>query len=700
VPIPSAKTEAPLIEPGSAADRPKRTVVPGRNNLLNPGTVLQNRYRVLEIRGVGGMSTVYKARDLRFTSVDRLCAVKEMFNSAEDAKLRQLRLANFQREASLLATLTHASIPRIYDYFEQQGTIYLVLELIHGEDLETLLSQRGQPFEQDQIVDWALTLTSVVAYLHNQRPEPIIFRDLKPSNIMIRNEDGALMLVDFGIARSFAPQQKGTMIGTEGYAPPEQYKGIADARGDIYALGATLHHLATGSDPRSETPFTFAQRPPRRLNPSLTPEFEDLILRCVCYNPDDRPQTAEDIRHTLEKIKFARYAAEIELAPAPKPVQHVEATAADERSRDAGSSLLSDAEVSTRQSAPLVTPAATEAQSPIREVTADPSPVAEALAEKRLDWTLKTGDEIRGGAGFSGGTIYIGSYDGNLYALDQSDGNVRWRFRTQAGVMTKPVTQAEMVIFGSEDKTVYSVSRSSGRAIWTFRTDAAVRSSPLVDEKACIIGSDDGFLYRIDRSRGVVTWRYKTWGPVRSSPYGAGDHVLFGSDDGYLYNVHRDTGNLVWRYQIGAPVMSSPTVADGVVVVGASDGAIRGFNLADGKILWTQETRKTVLASPIIGDGIAYVGSADGHMYAVEIGTGKLAWKHLVCRQITCTAVLDGQALMVGGNDAVFYCLDRASGATQWTFGTGGAIVARPLVTDDHIVFGSLDGSIYALNRG
>ena len=247
VPVQFAKTEAPLIEPGKDDGRGRRLHIPGRNNLLKVGTVLQNRYRVLDIRGVGGMSTVYKSRDLRFTSVDRLCAIKEMFNSAEDAKLRQVRLANFQREASLLATLTHSSIPRIYDYFEQQGTIYLVLELIHGEDLETLLSQNGGPFEQEKVIDWGIALCSVIAYLHNQRPEPIIFRDLKPSNIMIRAEDDALMLVDFGIARTFAPQQKGTMIGTEGYAPPEQYKGVADARGDIYALGATLHHLLTGA---------------------------------------------------------------------------------------------------------------------------------------------------------------------------------------------------------------------------------------------------------------------------------------------------------------------------------------------------------------------------------------------------------------------------------------------------------------------
>jgi serine/threonine protein kinase len=692
VPVAGKQTETPLIEPGQDSGRKPRILVPGRNNLLKPGTVLQNRYRILDIRGVGGMSTVYKSRDLRFTSVDRLCAVKEMFNSAEDAKLRQLRLANFQREASLLATLTHSAIPRIFDYFEQQGTIYLVLELIHGDDLETLLSQRGSPFDQMQLIDWALALCSVVAYLHNQKPEPIIFRDLKPSNIMIRAEDQSLMLVDFGIARTFAPQQKGTMIGTEGYAPPEQYKGIADARGDIYALGATLHHLATGSDPRSETPFTFGQRPPRKLNPSLAPALEELILRCVAYSPNERPQSADDVRHILEGIKYRLIADsespphQLDVAPTPISPKAVEATPANVRERSAGSNMLpAEADEAIDPNATVPIPAVGS------NVAAD--------SALRLDWSLKTGDEIRGSASGASGAIYIGSYDGQLYALDESDGSVRWRFRTQQGIVSRPAPFAEMVVFGSEDKSIYAVSRSSGRVIWSFRTDAPVRSSPLVDERACYVGSDDGYLYRIDRGRGLVTWRYKTFGPVRSSPASSGQHVLIGSDDGYLYTVHKESGSLVWRYQIGAPVMSSPLVHDQVVVVGASDGAIRGFGLGDGKVAWTVQTNKPVIASPSAWGKTIYVGSADGQMYAIDALSGKLVWKRQVCRQITSSAVVTERDILVGGNDAVFYCLDRETGGIAWTFGAAGPITSRPLLTDDHIIFGSVDCHVYALNR-
>jgi serine/threonine protein kinase len=702
VPVQYNKTEAPLLEPGQDDGR-KRSSIPGRGNALKAGTVLQNRYRVLEVRGVGGMSTVYKARDLRFTSVDRQCAIKEMFNSAEDAKMRSLRLANFQREASLLATLTHSAIPRIYDYFEQQGTIYLVLELIHGEDLETLLSENGMPFEQSQILDWGLALCSVISYLHNQKPEPIIFRDLKPSNIMIRKEDNALMLVDFGIARSFAPQQKGTMIGTEGYAPPEQYKGIADARGDIYALGATLHHLATGSDPRSETPFTFGQRPPRKLNPALSPQFEELILRCVAYSPNDRPQSAEDVRHILEQIKYATYAKIDEAAPAVT-IRTVEAVAADERERSAGSRMLGDSDQLAENAS--IDPGASSRSSsaPLEpELVHEVKPTIqpdEVLEEKRLDWTVKTSEEIRGSASFAGGSIYVGSYDGNVYSIDDSDGSVRWRFKTQSGIVSKPAIQSEMVIFGSEDKTIYAVSRSSGRAIWSFRTNDKVRSSPFVDDKSVLVGSDDGHLYRLDRQKGVVTWRYRTFAPVRSSPVCVDDKVVFGSDDGFLYTVNRESGSLLWRVNVDAPVMSTPAIAGDRVVIGVSDGSIRGFALRDGKSLWQHTSRKAVLASAVIDNEVAYIGSADGHMYAINITTGKQAWRSQVCRQITSSAVIDGNKLLVGGNDAVFYCLNKSDGSVLWTFGTGGAIVARPVLTNDHIVFGSLDGSIYALVRG
>jgi eukaryotic-like serine/threonine-protein kinase len=654
----AARVERPA-DATSLDERQRAATAAGRPHVLKPGTVLQGRYRVQDVLGVGGMSTVYRARDLRFAGVERLCAVKEMFNVGDDARLRQMRLTNFQREAALLATLSHQAIPRIYDFFENQGTIYLVLELIAGNDLETILNQRGEPFAEESLIAWTIALCDVLVYLHGQTPEPIIFRDLKPSNIMLRG-DGALVLVDFGIARSFAPSQKGTMIGTEGYAPPEQYRGVADARGDLYALGATLHHLATGSDPRSETPFTFAQRPPRRLNPKLSSGFEQVILRCVAYSPADRYGSAEELREAMVAIRDQHRPA-------------VGAVAANQRTAAGGSAILSLPGTGTDET---------------------------AAGADRLDWVVATADEIRGSASHAGGAVYVGSYDNHLYAIDETDGSVRWRFRAQRGVVSKPLPTGELVVFGSEDHNVYGVTRQQGRAAWAFRTTMPVRSSAHGDDKSVVIGSDDGFVYRIDRARGTLVWRYRTWGPVRSSPVLAGGAVVFGSDDGYLYCVDLESGQLRWRRQIGAGIMASVAAVDGTLIAGATDGGVRGLALDGGAVRWTQMTGKAIVASPVVVDQTVYVGSADGAMYAFDVASGAVSWKQPLCRQITSTATADGELLYVGGTDGALYALDRADGGIKWRFAAGGPIVARPLVTADHIVVGSLDGKLYALHRG
>ena len=163
-------------------------------------------------------------RDLHFPNVVKQVAVKEMINTAPDPLVRETIVQNFEREANLLATLHHPSIPRIYDYFTVESRSYLVLEFIHGKDLEAIINETPGFLPENQVLSWAIELCDVLDYLHKHKPDPIIFRDMKPSNVMI-NHSGDVMLVDFGIAKTFQSGIKGTMIGTEGYSPPEQYRG-------------------------------------------------------------------------------------------------------------------------------------------------------------------------------------------------------------------------------------------------------------------------------------------------------------------------------------------------------------------------------------------------------------------------------------------------------------------------------------------
>lgn len=187
---------------------------------------------------------MYCARDLHFPNVVKRAAVKEMVNLVRDPVIRDTIVRNFEREANILAALNHPCIPRIYDYFTEDDRSYLIIEFIDGKDLETILSETSEFLPEAQVLNWAIELCDVISYLHNYKPEPIIFRDIKPSNIMINTHEH-VQLVDFGIAKTFQPGHKGTMIGTEGYSPPEQYKGESSQRGHLF-IGS---HPAPSSHP-------------------------------------------------------------------------------------------------------------------------------------------------------------------------------------------------------------------------------------------------------------------------------------------------------------------------------------------------------------------------------------------------------------------------------------------------------------------
>ena len=264
--------------------------------LLTPHAMLANRNIIVQKVGQGGMGAVYQATDTRLGH--KLVAVKEMSDAAitDPLEKQQIRHA-LEREAQMLATLNHPNLPRVTDHFSEGGKQYLVMDFIEGGTLEEILDQMPGFLNEKQVVDWGVQLCEVLEYLHHQHP-PVIFRDLKPGNIML-DRDGKVKLIDFGIARLFklGKATDTASFGTAGYAPPEQYgKGQTDARSDIYALGATLHHLLTKHDP-AQTPFHFL--PMRSLNSNVSAGVDQAILRAVEQNPNQRWQTAHQMQRAL-----------------------------------------------------------------------------------------------------------------------------------------------------------------------------------------------------------------------------------------------------------------------------------------------------------------------------------------------------------------------------------------------------------------
>jgi serine/threonine-protein kinase len=267
------------------------------------GKVLNNRYEIVRRIGGGGMGAVYLAKDRNLGEVPR--AVKEMIESHLDDSQHEKAIADFKRESLLLTELEHPSIPTVYDYFYEDASerFYLVMKFIPGSDLASRLrGTTGGRIDELTATEWGVQIADVLHYLHT-RPQSIIYRDLKPANLMLDSNLDRIMLIDFGIARWVNKKEKGvTAVGTMGYAPPELFGGHADPRVDIYSLGATLFHLVTGSDPQDNPLliFDFTKNPrPRQINPALSTEMERLLIRTVEYKPEHRFQTGAELRDAL-----------------------------------------------------------------------------------------------------------------------------------------------------------------------------------------------------------------------------------------------------------------------------------------------------------------------------------------------------------------------------------------------------------------
>ncbi len=270
---------------------------------LDPGSVLNNRYEIVRRIGGGGMGAVYVAKDRNLGDAPR--AVKEMVETHLDPVQHEKAVADFKRESLLLTSLEHPSIPTVYDYFydEPLGRFYLVMKFIAGGDLASRLrSAPGGKVDEKTVADWGMQTADVLHYLHT-RPKPIIYRDLKPANLMIDGNSGRVMLIDFGIARWVKQEEKGvTAVGTMGYAPPELFGGRVEPRSDVYSLGATMFHLVTGSDPQDNPLliFDFQKNPrPRQIAPSISSEMEQILMRAVEYKPEDRFASAGQMRDAL-----------------------------------------------------------------------------------------------------------------------------------------------------------------------------------------------------------------------------------------------------------------------------------------------------------------------------------------------------------------------------------------------------------------
>ncbi|HLX58340.1 MAG TPA: WD40 repeat domain-containing serine/threonine-protein kinase [Ktedonobacteraceae bacterium] len=572
--------------------------------------LLKQRYRILQQVGKGGFGAVYKAADTQFGN--RLVAIKEMSQNSLTAQELVEATASFKREAMLLAGLTHPNLPRIYEQFTDMGRWYLVMDFIEGETLEDQLERLpGSKLPVDKTLDIAIQLCAVLEYLHMRQP-PIIFRDLKPGNIMLTTH-GHVYLIDFGIARHFKPGQAKdtTALGSTGYAAPEQYgKAQTTPRTDVYALGATLHQFLSGNDP-SETPFQFA---PLQLRgqPALA-RLEQLIMQMLQVDVSKRPAGVAVIRQELQTISTQLLIGKTNPLPAGLPQGY--------------------RPPSPSQSTPALQRSRPQAQGNTRFICNGHSSRVTAVA-----WS-------------PGGTqIVSASYDKSVRIWDNTHGfsvityRGHWD-RVQAVAWSPDGTR---IASAGNDSTVQIWDAATGSQLFIYRGHhlpiAALAWSP--DGTRLASGGDDKLVQVWDVSSGAVIYTHRGHsGKVQSLVWSPdGRHISSGSDDKTV--------------QVWMPVRAKSNFFSILLPSGRSEITYRGHSAKVYHVAWSPN-----------GLRLATV-SADKTLQVWDALTGKqfFIYRNSSASLNTITWSPDSRYIAAGGNDKLAHIWDSLTRHGIYTY--------------------------------
>jgi outer membrane protein assembly factor BamB len=328
-----------------------------------------------------------------------------------------------------------------------------------------------------------------------------------------------------------------------------------------------------------------------------------------------------------------------------------------------------------------------------------------APATNQTLWTYKTGQWVFSSPAVSGGVVYVGSFDDNVYALNATTGVLVWKYATGGDVESSPAVAGGVVYVGSIDENVYALNATTGALVWKYATRGYVDSSPAVSGGVVYVGSEyessiqtEGYVYALNATTGALVWRYTTGSNVYSSPAVSGGVVYVGSEDENVYALNATTGALVWKYKTGSGVFSPPAVAGGVVYVGSLDDYFYALNATTGALMWKYETGSSVSSSPAVSGGVVYVGSFDDNVYALNATTGVLVWKYATGGDVESSPAVAGGMVFIGSDDHNVYALNATTGAPVWKYTTGNSAAnpSSPAVANGVVYVGSSDDNVYA----
>ena len=595
---------------------------------LERGTVLDGRYEILELIKSGGMGAVYKAVNCKLESI---CAVKELLpfelGEEEHEKAREW----FKREARLLARLDHPGMPKVFDYFIINDRYYLVMNFVDGEDLLCKLDREGNPgLPEEKVVGWAIEILRVLDYLHKQDPV-IIYRDLKPANIML-HRDGRIVLIDFGLARAVHNFSiKKTARGTFGYAPVEQYEGEAEPRSDIYSLGATIHHLLTGM-----VPFSFNFEPIRKIVMSLSPELEAIIMKALENNKEERFSSAGEMLDSLLELAFyLKHKGQVKNRL--KSVRKIWEFSADN----------------------IIGSGALAVNYHIYFGSDDNRFYCVEADTGEKVWEFETEGKVKSTPFVSGEFIYFGSYDNKLYCLNRRIGMKIWEFETGFRVHSDPVVYNNFLYFGSHDNKFYCLNSISGMKLWEFESGDWIYSTPLFYDGFIYFASRDGTFYCLDGQKGKVVWGFKAGHRIYSGSCLYKNFIYFGCDDKKLYCLEAKTGKKHWEFETDGWIRNNPCIFQDFLYFGSDK--LYCLEPLSGRKMWDFQDENGDIKSSLNVSLNVYFGTSDG-LYCLDSTSGEMLWKFNTDNRVLSRPCIEKERIYFGCHNSRFYCLEASTG--------------------------------------
>jgi outer membrane protein assembly factor BamB len=301
-------------------------------------------------------------------------------------------------------------------------------------------------------------------------------------------------------------------------------------------------------------------------------------------------------------------------------------------------------------------------------------------------------------------------YRGNARQLGVASGRLpdklkpKWKFKTGQPVISSPVVAHGRVYVGSTDGQIYALALSNGNKVWSFKTSDAIEAPPSVVGDRVVVGSSDGSLYALDAATGKLRWKYQTEDKIlgaanwTTSPDGKATWIVVGSYDNRVHCVNADTGKAVWTYETGNYVNGTPAISDGKVIFGGCDGVLYVLNLADGKQIRSVEVKDFIAASAAVDGKFAYLGHYGNEFLCADVSAGKIVWTYQDRKfPFFSSPAVTPDRIVVGARDKRVHCLRRTDGKPLWTFRTRGKVDSSPVVCDNKVVVGSEDGRLYLL---